>query len=300
MPSATSPACTSATKPAIFLNGSNGIGKSGCKRLMSRGFGAEDSDYTMAVGQNFIIGMVARVLRPGCKVDTMPVLEGAQGIRKSSGLGILGGKWFAELHQDIANKDFYLALPGKMLLEISEMHAFNRSESERLKGVVSCQIDRYRAPFDRRAVDHPRRCVFAGTTNRDDWNRDDTGARRFWPIVCGRIDLDWLAANRDQLLAEAVAKFNAGASWWDVPADDARREQDARRPEDPWQPTIANWLIGRSEVTITDILASCLVPRCSASGQECADARCRDPETPRLEREAEIRRNPQTVLDSRR
>ena len=142
----------------------------------------------------------------------MPVLEGSQGTFKSTGLPILGGKWFAEVHQSIDSKDFYLALSGKLLLEISEMHSFSKAEVERLKGVMSCQVDRYRAPYERRAADHPRRCVFAGTTNRDDWNRDETGARRFWPVVCGHIDLDWLTGHRDQLLAEAVYKFKKGAT----------------------------------------------------------------------------------------
>ena len=134
------------------------------------------------------------------------------------------------------------------------MHSFTKAEVERLKGVMSCQVDRYRAPYERRAADHPRRCVFAGTTNRDDWNRDETGARRFWPVVCGHIDLDWLTQHRDQLLAEAVYKFKNGATWWEVPREHAEREQDARRVEDPWQPIIADWLIGRTETTTNEIL----------------------------------------------
>jgi predicted P-loop ATPase len=236
--------------------------------LLLRGFGAPQNDYHAQVGSNFLIGMAARALQPGCKLDAMPVLEGAQGTFKSTGLSILGGKWFAEVHQSIDSKDFHLALKGKLLLEISEMHSFGKAEVERLKGVMSCQVDRYRAPYERRAADHPRRCVFAGTTNRDDWNRDETGARRFWPVVCGQIDLDWLTGHRDQLLAEAVSKFKKGATWWEVPREHAEREQDARRVEDPWQPAIAEWLIGRTETTTHEIFRHCLLLRFDQMGKQ--------------------------------
>ena len=138
------------------------------------------------------------------------------------------------------------------------MHSATKAEVERLKGVMSCRVDRYRAPYERRAADHPRRCVFAGTTNRDDWNKDDTGARRFWPVLCGHIDLDWLTGHRDQLLAEAVHKFKKGATWWEVPCEHAEREQDARRVEDPWQPIIADWLLGKTETTTNEILQRCV------------------------------------------
>ena len=268
-----------------ILNHSDGTGEARLPMLIARGFGANANDYHAQVGANLLIGMAARALRPGCKVDTMPVLEGAQGTFKSSALAILGGKWFAEVHQSIDSKDFYLALAGKLLLEISEMHSFTKAEVERLKGVMSCQVDRYRAPYERRAADHPRRCVFAGTTNRDDWNRDETGARRFWPVVCGHIDLDWLTGHRDQLLAEAVYKFKNGATWWEVPREHAEREQDARRVEDPWQPIIADWLLGKTETTTNEILQRCVVPGARPDGQGRADARRGGSAPPRVEEE---------------
>lgn len=223
--------------------------------LMPAGFGAISTDYTKAVGRCFMVGMVARILQPGCKVDTMPVLEGPQGIKKSTGLRALAGdELFAEAAESVTSKDFSVSLQGKALIEIAEMDAFGRAEVTAVKRVLTCQSDRYRAPYGRRAEDHPRTCVFAGTTNRSDWNRDDTGARRFWPIACTAVDLDWIRRNREQLLAEAVARFDRGESWWDVPADDAKREQDARRAHDEWEVPIRRYLEGVRETQVAAVL----------------------------------------------
>lgn len=202
--------------------------------LLPDGFGALQNEYTAAVGRCFMVGIVARIYSPGCKVDSMPVFEGGQGLGKSTALRVLGGKWFAEATQSPTDKDFYLNLTGKMLVEIGEMDAFSRAEINKVKQVMSCETDRYRAPYERRATDHPRRSAFAGTTNRDDWNKDETGARRFWPVACTEVNLSFLATNRDQLFAEAVHRFKAGEPWWDVPADLATAEQDLRRADDEW------------------------------------------------------------------
>jgi hypothetical protein len=165
--------------------------------LMTKGFGAEASQYHSRVGECWVISMVARAMSPGCKVDTLPVFEGDQGAGKSSGLRILGGDLFTECHEQITSKDFYSVLSGRWLVEISEMHSFNKAEVECIKGIISNQTDRYRLPYDKHASDHPRQCVFAGTTNRDDWHSDETGGRRFWPVACGSVDQVWLRDNRE-------------------------------------------------------------------------------------------------------
>lgn len=241
--------------------------------LMPRGFSSSENPYTAAVGRCWVVSMVARAYAPGCKVDTMPVFEGSQGTRKSTALQTLvGERWFTEIHDDIMSKDFFITLQGNLLVEISEMHAFGRAEVERIKGVITCRNDRFRAPYGRIAEDHPRQCVFGGTTNRDDWNRDETGARRFWPIKClAEIDLVWIHANREQLFAEAVARYRRGESWWDVPAEDARREQDARRAHDTWQEPFAEYLIGRTFVSTGDVLGR--VVGLDLSKQTIADQR---------------------------
>lgn len=211
-------------------------------QLLPLGFGTAVDPYHVAVGQAWLIGMVARALRPGCKLDTMPVLEGQQGAGKSTALQIIGGRWFTECHESVNSKDFYIAITGNWLIEIAEMHSFGRSEIERVKGIITNNVDRYRSPWGRNAEDHPRMSCFAGTTNRDDWNQDDTGARRFWPVKCGRIDLAWLETNREQLFAEAVSWFKAGATWWEVPDDAAKAHQEARRRGDTWEDVIRRWI----------------------------------------------------------
>lgn len=226
--------------------------------MMTDGFGTPQNPYTEAVGRCWMVSMVARVMNPGCKVDTVPVLEGGQGVGKSSALGILGGKWFIECHESVLTKDFYGVLDGHMLVEIAEMHSFTRSEVERVKGIISCQIDRYRRAYGRNTEDHPRQSVLVCTTNRDDWQRDDTGARRFLPIQCGEINLDYLRRNRDQLFAEAIALYRAGAVWWDVPTEDQVKEVERRREVDAWEDHIGVFLVGRSETTIPSIAIDCL------------------------------------------
>lgn len=222
--------------------------------LLTRGFGAPDMPYIRAVGRCFIVGMAARILRPGCKLDNLPVFEGAEGIFKSSALEVIGGPYYTTTHERVGEKDFYLVFAGKMLIEISEMESFSRVEVNRVKGVVSTATDRYRPPYARAAADHPRMCVFAGTTNTDDWNESDTGARRMWPVACGRIDLPWLRQNREQLFAEAVARLERGELWYDVPAAAARREQRLRLKYEAFDDSLAQFLSYGRETTVPECL----------------------------------------------
>jgi len=211
--------------------------------LLPTGFGTPRDLYNVRVGECWILSLVARAFQPGCKVDTMPVFEGSQGAGKSSALAILGGDWFGECHEDFGSKDFVLSLKGKWLIEVAEMHSFKRQDVDRLKGIMSTRVDRVRVPYGRMTEEHPRQSVFAGTTNRDDWQQDDTGARRFWAVRCGFLSLDWLRDNREQLFAEAVARFKAGEDWWSIPLADAARAADERRPEDPWEEILERHLI---------------------------------------------------------
>lgn len=230
----------------------------GTKRLdcfLPDAFGTDKNVYTAAVGRCWMISMVARIFQPGAKVDYMPVFEGSQGMRKSTALYTLGGKWFAETHEDITSKDFLQNLRGKMLIEFSELHAFKRAEIERIKGIITCRNDRYRESYGRRSADRPRQCVFAGTTNRDDWVQDDTGARRFWPVSCREINTDYIRDQRDQLFAEAVTLYRAGSPWWDIDPALAKQEQDARRDADVWTDAVLTWASLRPWVVVGEVLS---------------------------------------------
>jgi len=233
-------------------------GRERLPNLMALAFGAEENAYTAAVGRCWMVSMAARTFQPGCKVDTMPVFEGLQGKQKSTALSIIGGKWFTEMHEEITSKDFLQNLRGKLLIEIPELHSFKRADIDRIKGIISCAKDRYRESYGRRAADHPRRSVWAGTTNRDDYNQDDTGARRFWPIACRSIDVEYLRKYREQLFAEAVHRFKEGQAWWDIDPDLARDEQEKRRDPDPWTSAILHFCEGKPQVTVGEILHSVL------------------------------------------
>jgi len=217
-------------------------------------FGAEPSEYVSQSGVNFWVSMVARVIRPGCKVDNMIVLEGAQGAGKSRALSIIGGKWFTEAHRSPTDKDFFVELEGKMLVEIGEMDAFSRAEVNKTKQVITCQTDRFRTPYGKHAADHPRRCVFAGTTNRDDWNKDETGARRFWPVYCSSISHNLISEGRDQMFAEALHRLTKGERWWDMPEGQTKAAQEARRDTDELEPMIAGWLFDHREINVGELM----------------------------------------------
>ena len=232
--------------------------------LMQDGFGTAQTEYTHAVGVRWLTSMVARVYQPGCKADCMPVFEGAQGIRKSTAMRTIGGQWFMESHEDPihSRKDFLLSLQGRWLIEIPEMHAIagRGSGIEKIKGIISNTEDFFRVPYGHDIQPFPRQCIFAGTTNQDQWNPDPTGGRRFWPIACGQIEIGYLADMREQLFAEAVSVYRATGDWYSVPDALARDEQDARRERDAWEEIILPYLDARpaSDVTIAGVLRDCI------------------------------------------
>lgn len=180
--------------------------------------GAEDSIYTREVTRKALIGAVARILSPGCKHDHILVLVGPQGCRKSTTLAKLGKSWFSDSLYTMNGKDAYEQLQGNWIIELAEMAATRKSEVEQIKQFVSKQEDTYRAAYARRTQSHLRQCAFFGTTNDDEFLRDPTGARRFWPITVtnvGRTRSDSLTPEIvDQIWAEIVTYYDAGEKWY--------------------------------------------------------------------------------------
>jgi hypothetical protein len=143
--------------------------------------------YVREVGRRWAISGVARIYRPGCKADHALVLEGRQGAGKSSALAALvpNADWFADEISDLGSKDSAQDLRGKWLLELAELSALKRGEIERVKAFMSRSVDHYRPSYGRRSQDFPRQCFFAGTTNAEEYLIDETGNRRWWPVIRG-------------------------------------------------------------------------------------------------------------------
>lgn len=147
--------------------------------------GADDNKYVRAVTRKALCGAVCRVLDPGCKFDTMLVLNGPQGVGKSTLISKLGGEWFSDSLSlnDTKDKTAAEKLQGYWILEIGELAGLRKAEVETLRSFLSRQNDIYRAAFGKRATPHPRQCIFVGTTNAESgYLRDITGNRRFWPV----------------------------------------------------------------------------------------------------------------------
>jgi putative DNA primase/helicase len=221
--------------------------------------GAFDNDYTKAASKNFWVGLAARILLPGCKLDTMVIFEGGQGKLKSTALETIGGKWYTVSATNPTNKDFYLIMQGNILIEIAELDGFSRAEVNTIKNILSTRKDRFRPPYGRTALDFPRQSVFAGSTNEDEYLRDSTGGRRFWPIKVGNVDIQLIKEHRDQLFAEAAVRFREGFTWWEMPAE-TKLEQEARRQTDPWEEPIENYIRLRDNTGVTahQVASDCL------------------------------------------
>ena len=226
--------------------------------------GLEKSAYTMAVSRNWPISMVARAFEPGCQADHMPILEDRMGEGKSSFLKILGGEWFGSITKPIGDRAFIEDIQGLWLVEIPDMTGFGKREHSLILATVTTLTDRQRPPYGRTTQNYKRQCIFAATSETSDWLQEGRGSRRFWPLTCGkvgRIDLDNLRGAREQVFAESVHRYKAGATWHEVPKEEAEREQLARTSSDPWTQKIAGYAMtqpvlndGRTMVYVDRIL----------------------------------------------
>lgn len=206
--------------------------------------GVERTDYSAKVGKRWMVSAVGRVMMPGCKADSVMILEGAQGAGKSTALSILGGEWFMDTPFTLGDKDAFQAIRGKWIIELGELDSFNKAESTKAKQFFSASTDTYRESYGRRTMDVPRQCVFAGTTNQDEYLKDATGNRRYWPLACTKVDLEQLREIRDQLWAEAMFCYKSGDIWW-VNRDEAplfAEAQEERFVVDEWEGPILSWL----------------------------------------------------------
>ncbi len=248
-----------------YLNSLTWDRKPRLENWLSTYLGAEDNKYNRLVGKFFLLSAVARVFTPGCKQDLLFILEGEQGKKKSTALRILAGEeWFTDAPVNIENKDFYLQIKGKWIVELAELDALLRLEPSKIKAILSASVDRYRPPYGKKAIDIPRGCIFTGTSNLYEYIKDYSGGRRFIPIRVGEIKIEELHKDKEQLWAEATYKYLYGT-------EEERRyyplgeeynilkiEQELRAESDPWVEEIAQWIKEKKEVTTKEILKDCL------------------------------------------
>ncbi len=198
-----------------FLDGLEWDGVERLDTLLVDYLGAEDTPYTRAVTRKAFTAAVARIYRPGCKFDYILVLSGPQGRGKSTLIAKMSRGWFTDSLAGIGTKEAYEGIQGFWLVELGELAAMRKTEIEVTKNFISKQVDSYRAAYGRRTADHPRQCVFFGTTNSTAFLRDDTGNRRFWPVRLGDeapLLTVWDDLTDDiiaQLWAEAVVRYKA-------------------------------------------------------------------------------------------
>lgn len=218
-----------------YLNGLTWDGVPRLDRIIIDYMGAEDSELNRAMSRKHFVAAVARVFTPGCKYDYCLIMSGAEGIGKSTLLRVMGGKWFNDSITTLEGKEGMEQLRRAWVVELGELSSIKRSDVEQVKAHLSKQVDIYRAAYARRVLEHPRQCVFCGTTNEALFLKGDTGNRRFWviPVVAElRKYKDWSAAirrDRDQLWAEAVHYYKQGEPLYlseELEAQAKQRQQD--------------------------------------------------------------------------
>lgn len=198
-----------------YLNSLTWDGVKRVETLLTDYLGAEDTLYTRAVIRTHLTAAVARIMRPGCKYDTMLTLTGPQGIGKSTFIRFLGKEWFNDSLDTVKGKEAYEQLQGSWHIEMGELTATKKADIEAVKQFLSKIEDIYRVAYGRRTSRFKRQCVFWGTSNDKEFLRDKTGDRRYWPVDCGIVEptkniFKDLKDEVDQIWAEAVELFKSG------------------------------------------------------------------------------------------
>lgn len=240
-----------------YLNSLTWDGTPRVDYFFSDHFGCPHDEYHIGAARSLFISAVLRILNPGCQCDTMTVLQGIPGTKKSSVFAALFAPWYAECIDDLKNKDFFSGQRGIWCLDFGELAQFGSGSLERIKQIISMREDNYRNHYGRGHKKHPRQSILVGGTNRDDWQCDSTGGRKYLPIVVRQqINVESIAAIKDQLFAEAVVIARDPGEWWNIPG--AEEHQDESYVGDSWEEVIAGYVLGRDSTTIAVLLADAI------------------------------------------
>lgn len=221
----------------------------------------DDNIYIRQASSKFLIAAVNRVYHPGCKFDHMLILEGPQGIYKSTLVETLADEWFLDTNFEHRDKDLIDSMRNALIIEISELSGMSKKDIDWMKSFLTRKVDRVRLPYARRSEDFKRNNVFVGTYNPSGNNmylRDDTGNRRFWPVECRRnADIAYIREFRHQLWAEAFHRYKQKEQYY-INDKDAleilRNIHGDRELESPTFYKIRDWLTGKNKVTMNEII----------------------------------------------
>src|SRR5208282_3664086 len=229
-------------------------------RVLPEYFQSPDGPYERAIGPRWFISLVARAMEPGCQSDCTLILEGEQGIKKTSAFRSLmrDTSWYAESSCGVDSKDFFENLRGVWLMGFDELDSLTRASLTKVKTVLTSTSDRYRQSYGRNSTDHPRVCGFCGSTNAKQYVNDATGVRRLWPVkVLSMIDTSRIVADRDQLWAEAFARWKDKEAWH-VNTPELRAlcevEQEERQEIDPWEEILVRWFNDPTKCSRTPVV----------------------------------------------
>lgn len=199
-----------------YLNSNTWDKTSRVDTLMIDYLGAEDCEYTRNVTRKMLVAAVSRVFNPGIKFDYMLVLVGRQGIGKSYIINLLGREWYSDSLNTVYGKEAYEQLQNAWILEMAELSATKKADAEAIKHFISKTEDSYRQAYGRRVDTFKRQCVFFGTTNENEFLKDRTGNRRYWPLMVGvnkplkNLFKDLNKNEINQIWAEALYLYKCG------------------------------------------------------------------------------------------
>lgn len=250
-----------------YLDGLKWDGVKRIDRWMQVCLGSPDTPFNRIVGRKTLVAACARAHKPGCKVDTVLVLEGPQGIKKSSAIEALFGEDFTAESVNLFDQHnkMVMSMMGAWVVELAEFIAIAKRDQNTVKGMLSMRSDRVVLPYAKIASDHPRQCVFFGTINPGEsgYLTDTTGNRRYWPVEVAKADLGAIIKCRDQMWAEANAAYKAGEIWW-LESDEenslAQAQVTQREEYDVWDEILEAKLYGVETTTAGAALQAIGVP----------------------------------------
>lgn len=219
--------------------------------FMARYMGAKDSAYARAVSRYLWTALAGRVMEPGVQADMAPVLVGEQGIRKSSGVAAIAPDaiFFAEISFGEKDDDLSRKMRGRLIAELSELRGLHTKDHESIKQWITRRYEDWTPKYREFNTVFPRRLVFVGTTNKDEFLADETGNRRWLPINVFRVDVDAIKADRSQLWAEAAVLFLSGGVDYQEAETLAIDVHGDHMMRDAWEPVVREWLAEKDVLT---------------------------------------------------